>query len=115
MTRDTGGPACAWCEEPSHIRQGRIHLCAKHYRISSMRTRAARDGKFVPSVKSIEDAIPSPFVCAPCGREMHWLRLGKASTQVTLQHDRCGDTRLLCLGCNTRHAQHPGDTERSKP
>jgi hypothetical protein len=105
-----GGPACAWCERPSHIRQGRLLLCAMHYRMSSMRTRAARDGKSVPAIEVLERLAADSMICAGCGRTMHWLRSDGASGQATLQHDRSGAIRLLCLGCNTRHAQHPGDS-----
>jgi hypothetical protein len=111
MAQNDGGPAsCAWCAEAAHIRQGRIMLCAAHYRISSMRSRAKRDGKVLPDRKDIEAMIPSPFVCIGCSREMTWLRDRGASVQVTLQHDRDGSMRLICLGCNTRHAAHPSDT-----
>lgn len=112
MANDNDVPAfpCAWCERPSHIRQGRILLCAVHYRISSMRSRAKRDGKVAPDRREIEALIPSPFVCECCGREMTWLRMKGASRQATLQHDRDGALRIICLACNTRHAQHPGDS-----
>lgn len=109
--KDGGAAAsCAWCERPRHIKQGRIWLCEVHYRISSMRTRAKRDGKSVPSKEGIEALIPSPFVCAGCDRSMVWLRQHGASQQATLQHDRSGALRIICLACNTRHAQHPGDS-----
>lgn len=101
---------CAWCERPAHIKQGRINLCGVHYRLSSMRARARRDGKRVPSWRELVSLIPTPFVCAGCNRAMNWLRDYGASTQVTLQHDRSGAVRMLCLGCNTRHAHHPEDT-----
>lgn len=101
---------CAWCDRPSHIKQGRILLCALHYRMSSMRTRAKRDGKLVPSYAELEAAVPDDMVCAPCRRVMTWLRDQGASIQITLQHDRAGGFRFLCLGCNTRHGTHPGDT-----
>lgn len=101
---------CAWCAEPPHIRQGNTLLCQMHYRISSMRSRAKRDNKVAPTRAEIEALVPSPFVCAPCGREMTWLRTGGASAQATLQHDRSGSLRILCLGCNTRHAAHAGDS-----
>lgn len=105
-----GGPAfnCAWCDRPRHIRQGRIWLCEIHYRISSMRSRAKRDGKYVPTRHEIE-ALATDMTCCGCGKQMHWLRSFGASLQVTLQHDRSGAIRLLCLGCNTRHSVHPGD------
>ena len=106
-----GGPAlCAWCEEPAHIKQGRILLCQVHYRISSMRILAKRDGKVSPSRDEIEAAIPNPLICSCCDREMNWLRSDGASTQITLQHDRRGSIRLICLGCNVRHSVHPSDT-----
>lgn len=95
---------------PSHIRQGRIMLCVVHYRMSSMRSRATRDGKSVPTISEIEALVPSPFRCEPCGRDMTWLREQGASIQVSLQHDRSGEVRLICLGCNTRHGAHPGDS-----
>lgn len=111
-TRDGG---CAWCERDAHIRQGRIMLCAMHYRISSMRSRAKRDGKITPSREQIEFMVPSPFVCVSCERAMNWLRRDGASTQATLQHDRSGRVRIICLACNTRHAQHPGDSYYDLP
>lgn len=108
---EDGRPAsCAWCDGPAHIRQGRILLCAKHYRLSSMRSRAKRDGKLAPSRSEIEALVPDPLVCVGCDRPMTWLRESDASRQVTLQHDRNGQLRILCLACNTRHAQHPGDS-----
>lgn len=112
-----GGPAflCSWCAKPAHIRQGRIWLCAAHYRISSMRTRAKRDGKTTPTRQEIEALIPAPFKCGACNRQMKWLRHGGASSQATLQHDRSGTVRIICLACNTRHAQHPGDSYYELP
>lgn len=110
-TRKDGGPAaCAWCDRAAYIRQGRIMLCLVHYRISSMRSRATRDGKFVPTRQAIEALIPTPFDCIGCRRAMDWSRAAGASSQATLQHDRSGAMRIICLACNTRHAQHPGDT-----
>ena len=112
-TRKDGGSAfpdsCAWCQDAPHIKQGRIFLCAKHYRISSMRSRAKRDGKTVPTLAEVEAIIPSPFVCIGCDGVMSWVG-GPASKKATLQHDRSGRLRIICLGCNTRHAAHPGDT-----
>jgi RNase P subunit RPR2 len=103
-----GGQLCA-CGEPSHKRQGNRHLCAMHYRIANMRARAKRDGKVVPATSRVE-ALASDMACSGCRRVMHWLREDGASLQATLQHDRDGTIRVLCLGCNTRHAQHPGDS-----
>lgn len=107
--------SCAWCARPSHIRQGRNMLCAMHYRIATMRANATRRGKFAPTRHQLEALIPDPFVCSCCQREMTWLRLNGASVQATLQHDRNGDVRIICLACNTRHAQHPGDSFYNVP
>jgi len=90
-------------------------LCARHYRISSMRSRAKQDGKAAPTREAIENLAPSPFVCVGCDREMTWLRENGASRQATLQHDRSGNLRIICLACNTRHARHPGDTFYNMP
>jgi hypothetical protein len=114
MTKIDDG-TCAWCDRPSHIKQGRIVLCDQHYRMSSMRSRARRDGKKVPSRAQIEAMIPRPFVCGACERPMVWLRCHGASQQATLQHDRSGSMRIICLGCNTRHAQHPDDSFYAVP
>lgn len=103
-------PPCSWCEQPSHIRQGRILLCAKHYRVSSMRANAKRNGKETPTREQIESMIPTPFVCSCCHRPMTWLRELGTSQQATLQHDRNGEMRIICFACNTRHAHHPGDS-----
>ncbi len=114
-THKDGGGLCAWCEQPAHIQQGRILLCAVHYRISSMRSRARRDGKAVPTRHEIESMIPDPLVCIGCARPMNWLTSNGASSQISLQHDRSGTVRLICRGCNTRHSDHPGDTFYSLP
>lgn len=108
--RKDGGQACAWCSEPAHIQQGRILLCLKHYRMSSMRANARRYNKITPTLDELESLIPDPFVCIGCNRVMSWGRANGASRQATLQHDRSGKLRILCLACNTRHARHPGDT-----
>lgn len=105
-----GGPACRWCNSAAVIRQGRIDLCAKHYRFQTMRTRARRDGKTVPSYNDLDDLIPAGMTCQCCKRGMNWRQSEGASTVITLQHDRDGALRLICLGCNTRHSVHEGDS-----
>lgn len=113
MSVTDGGPPifCKWCPRESVRRQGRIWLCAKHYRFQQMRVSARRDAKDVPSYADLEAITDlSWMVCAGCGQKMHWLVSdGSRTLQATLQHDRAGTYRLLCLGCNTRHAAHPGD------
>ena len=54
--------------------------------------------------------VDSGMVCPACGRKMNWRKSEGVSTIVTLQHDRAGDLRLICLGCNSRHQHYPGDS-----
>jgi hypothetical protein len=79
-----------------------------------MRNRAQNMGKTVPSKEAllalIDKLISQGMKCIGCDRVMRWLGNKGESSLVTLQHDRNGDFRLICLGCNTRHAYHPGDT-----
>lgn len=100
---------CAWCDEPKHVKQGRISLCAMHYRISSMRACARRNGKLVPTRQEIE-WFALNMSCFGCGKEMHWLAVDGRKDQATLQHDRDGTIRLLCLSCNVRHSHNPDDS-----
>jgi len=48
--------------------------------------------------------------CPVCGRKVNWLSKEGSSTVITLQHDRGGRMRLLCLSCNSRHASFDGDS-----
>lgn len=117
MKYKTGGPAfhCKWCENLAHIKQGRIYLCAVHYRFSSMRTRAKRDGKDVPDYAYLESLVPNPFLCPVCKVSMNWLSKEGHSTVITLQHDRDGTMRLICFKCNMRHSNFPEDTYYELP
>jgi hypothetical protein len=113
-----GGPAfpCHWCLGEPYIKQGHIWLCKIHYRFQSMRTRAKRDKKSVPSYDMLFSMASSACMhCPGCNRSMNWLAKEGRSTVVTLQHDRDGKMRFLCLSCNTRHASMPGDSFYSFP
>ena len=101
---------CAQCSNDAHIIQGSGGLCVIHYRIANMRTVARRAGKTVPTRQEIEALVPADMVCPFCDRAMNWLRKDGISTQATLQHDRSGGHRVICMGCNARHAVHPGDS-----
>jgi hypothetical protein len=103
-------PKCSRCGNESHIKQGNSRLCVVHYRFATMRSNARRHGKLVPTTQELEGMIPDRMICPTCSRTMNWLQKEGASTVVSLQHDRSGRMRLLCLACNTRHAQHSGDS-----
>lgn len=107
--------ACAWCVSPSVVRQGRIFLCAKHYRFQQMRSTAKRKGKAVPSYEELAVITPVDMICAGCLRTMNWRSCDGQSTVASLQHDRNGRKRIICRACNTRHASMRGDTFYSMP
>jgi hypothetical protein len=78
-----------------------------------MRVDARQGGKLVPTMAELESALEAlvNMACPLCGRTMNWRQSDGVSTVVSLQHDRESPTvRLLCLGCNVRHASMPGDS-----
>jgi hypothetical protein len=85
------------------------YYCGKHYRFSQMTRFARTEGKTVPTEVELESLLPGDMSCPVCRRLMNWLAKDGKATQITLQHDRDGTHRLICLGCNSRHAQLPGD------
>lgn len=98
------------CSRQAFRRRGNAHYCVIHTRISEMRCTAQRDGKLVPPWEQLESLAETAVTCAGCNRAMNWLSVDGASTVVTLQHDRDGGIRLICLSCNSRHGAHPGDS-----
>jgi hypothetical protein len=112
---DNGGCAafpCSRCGIQSVRIQGHQHLCEKHYRFGQMKASAKRHGKPVPSNMDLEEMCLSltEMRCPTCGRTMNWMGVNGRATVATLQHDRSGLMRILCLSCNTRHASFKGDT-----
>lgn len=107
---------CKWCDEKAYKRSGNIHLCAMHWRISTTRARAKYRGQEVPTREWFESAIKSlrNMECIVCARRMNFLSKDGHSTVMSLQHDRSGKMRLLCQGCNTRHAFYPMDDYYAK-
>lgn len=85
-------------------------MCEKHYRFAQMRSRSKRDGKLVPSYEWLDAHTPKDMICPTCKRKMNWRQKDGASTVITIQHDRDGELNLICLSCNTRHAQMDDDS-----
>jgi hypothetical protein len=85
--------------------------CAKHARFQQMRDGARRSRQTVPSYEQLEVlASAAGMVCSHCRKQMFWTRgQGPISQQITLQHDRSGIMRLICMSCNSRHRDYPGD------
>ncbi|MDR0474545.1 MAG: hypothetical protein LBH43_12845 [Treponema sp.] len=103
-------PVCSKCENGAVIKQGHQWLYEKHYRFGSMRTKAKRDKKTVPTFEKLESILPDDVKCPSCKRKMNWRQKDGVSMVITLQHNRDGSIQLLCLSCNTRHAKRQGDS-----
>lgn len=102
---------CKWCRRNAFRKQGRIWLCKRHYRFQQMRANAKRHGKSVPAYEWLEQAWNAlKNRCPVCSQKLNWLSSEGTSTVVTLQHDRSGTHRLLCLSCNVRHSSFEDDT-----
>lgn len=85
--------------------------CQKHHRFIQMRTDAKTHCKKVPSYKLLEQLLGhiENMRCPHCKRRMNWLRK-ESKFVITIQHDRSGRLRLLCMECNLAHSLCPGDT-----
>lgn len=103
---------CKWCSSSATIKQGRIWLCDKHYRFQQMRVLAARKTKLVPEYSHLESMFATlhEMQCPCCKEKMHLRGKHGMSKVMTLQHDRSGNIRFMCLSCNTRHQHFDGDT-----
>ncbi len=105
---------CSRCDKPAAKMRNQTYFCTPHYRMKQMRDDAKIDGKLVPSWEMLAElflAIAAlGLKCPACHRAMNWLKEEGVATIVTLQHDRDGGVRLLCLGCNSRHQHYPADT-----
>lgn len=106
---------CAICGAASSIKQGRQHLCDRHYRLRQMRVGAKRNGKAVPSLKELEQMPGADLVCPDCAVRMNWRGADGTSTVASLQHYRDGSMAIVCRSCNTRHAFMDGDAYCAMP
>lgn len=102
---------CSICANAASHKQGHQYLCPMHYRFGQMRSSAKRRGKLVPTRESLAKMVDAHHMrCAHCKIQMNWLAKEGSATVATLQHNRDGSMCLLCLSCNTRHAQFKDDT-----
>jgi len=113
---------CRTCRQPSvRLVSGEKYFCAIHYRMYHMRVAARKHKKTCPSsadlTKLVEAVVANGMVCVGCRRTMLWITEGPGtrSNVISLQHDRDGTIRLICLGCNSRHQHFPGDTFYQAP
>lgn len=96
------------CTEPIYNKNRRC--CVMHHRFINMKSTACRSRKYSPSVSELQALIPSDMICIGCKRSMNWTHAEGWSTLLTLQHDRDGKLRMICLACNNRHAKQPNDS-----
>lgn len=113
-SQDTEQRKCKYCGEPSFLIFGRW-ACARHHRYAQMRKAALRDGKAVPTYEQLDTMPGSNLVCPTCDVQMNWFMKDGGPTVAALQHYRDGTLAIVCLACNARHGQMPGDTYRDLP
>jgi hypothetical protein len=105
---------CTRCAAPATKRRGMRRLCLRHYRIDCMRECAKSKGKVVPSPVLLEllldDLIAGGMKCPHCRQSVVLAGNKGQANVISLQHDRSGVMRLLCLLCNNRHQAFPGDS-----
>jgi hypothetical protein len=96
---------------------GKTVYCAKHYRFHNMRDGCRMRGVSKPSYEELEALAQRDFadgLCSICRRPLKW-RTRNFRDLVTLQHDRSGKLRLICLVCNQHHKTFPGDSYFDTP
>jgi hypothetical protein len=108
------GTTCFKCDRPAHRFRMRKWICTIHNRIDTMRNCARAKKKYVPTHEElwamIQDLIARDMKCEVCQTVMQWHGKRGSLTTVSLQHDRSGKLRLICMLCNQRHDDMPGDT-----
>lgn len=114
MKRRTADKLCSQCSEPGFRYRGERWLCVIHNRIDTMRNSARASGQYVPTNEElaclVKDLISRGMQCESCTRVMQWAGKNGEGTTVSIQHDRSGRIRLICMLCNVRHDDLPEDT-----
>lgn len=99
---------CSICPLDGYRKSGNQMLCQMHYRMRDMRSKAKQNGKAIPSRELISQMVQSVINdglrCPHCKVKMNWLARDGRMRVLSLQHDRSGGFRILCLLCNMRHA-----------
>jgi hypothetical protein len=79
-----------------------------------MRGGARRAGKAVPDVAVLEQLTRS-MICPDCFTIMVWRQAEDPKRVASIQHYRDGRIAVVCMSCNSRHANMPGDTYQQLP
>ena len=102
---------CERCGEPSTLYRGNRRFCPRHHRFLQMQGKAHDRKLTIPSYEELEAMFEATGMeCPVCHRRMNWFLKDGIQTVMTLQHDRSGAMRLLCLSCNVRHRDYEGDS-----
>ena len=106
---------CYICGDDAIQRHGRSNLCVQHRRFIQMQKTAKQDKKYVPDIFELEKITPKNMICQDCGVLMNWIDGTQRSSGAVLQHYRDGTLGIVCMSCNARHGQMPGDSYRDAP
>lgn len=113
MSRRYSKKKCAKCEQAGFRFRGDRWLCVVHNRFDTMANIARKRGKQIPTHDEFAAMAASVMAdgmkCPHCRITMEW-HGDRHSATVSLQHDRNGEMRFMCMGCNCRHRNFPGDT-----
>ena len=114
MKRKKADKLCSKCDQPGFRWHGERWLCIVHFRFDTMRFCAMGKGKVVPTYADLDklaaEAVANDMKCDHCKAVMLWFGGTESrGSVVSLQHDRSGRIRFLCMTCNNRHGQCPGD------
>lgn len=104
---------CIKCGDEAKKKWGGVWMCLPHYRLSAMRCSAKAKGKTVPSWKELYHLLSKLccLQCPHCKQQMVWLRSQNSRRVITLQHDRSGNIKFLCLSCNSSHGNLKTDDD----
>lgn len=93
--------------------------CPIKLRISRMIRGAKLGKKRIPTREELSALLlarqADDMKCPACGQTMNWGDTSNRPATVSLQHDRSGTIRLICLRCNVRHQHYPADDFYTAP
>ena len=87
-------------------------FCIKHCRFHRMIDESKKRKKKVPTLWELNSMFRrlKNFECEACCITMRWTRKESQTKVITLQHDRNGELRFVCMSCNSKHRFYEGDT-----
>ena len=98
------------CNNEATVSYARNLYCPMHARFAQMRASSKYFGKEPPSYEWLHRNISKDMICPVCGIKMNWQAKDGRASIITIQHDRDGEMRLICMSCNSKHYFMPGDS-----